>query len=288
MANNIALQTLMASTLDEALVADVKTRAMEANANSVKYNGGNKFQYAKISFGNVDKLDYDRSAGFESGDVTLNYETKEFKKDWGKVFTIDAMDVDETNFIETASLVLKEAERTVFAPAVDKFRFEEFVKLAKANTAKGAIVEAYTIAATGVLKQLRAAFSKAMTGTGLTESDLLCYVSRSFYNALVDDKDVQKVANVAGGQVNVNGQVKSVDGVAIEVVDDERIGKNVHYIVCAKTAPIAIIKHNVSKIIAPDANPLADGYRVAVRLYHTLEIKDNQYPSVVVGMTTTD
>ena len=63
-------------------------------------------------------------------------------------------------------------------------------------------------------------------------------------------------------------------------IDDAIIG--VAYIVCDKKAPIAIVKHEVQKIITPAENQTADAYRINVRVYHTLEIKDNEYPAVVV------
>ena len=280
MANNIALQTLLAEALDKKLVASAKTSAMEANAAGIKYNGGNKFQFAKITFGDVEDLDYDKNEGYSNGSVVLEYETKTFKKDWGKSFLIDAMDVDESNFIATATNVLGEFERTVLVPAVDKFRFAEIAALAEANTANGATVGTYTAAATGVLAGLRGSINTALTGTGLSESDLVAYVSRTFYNALTNDKDVQKVVNINGSAIDLNSNVKTVDGVELHVVDDAIIG--VAYIVCYKKAPIAIVKHEVQKIITPAENQTADAYRINVRVYHTLEIKDNEYPAVVV------
>lgn len=281
MANTIALQTLLAEALDKKLAATAKTSAMEANAAGIKYNGGNKFQFAKITFGDVDSLDYNRNTGYTNGSVTLEYETKTFKKDWGKSFLIDAMDVDETNFIATASNVLAEFERTVLVPSIDKFRFAEIATLAAANTGKGATVSEYTSATTGVLAGFRASVKAALTDTGLTESDLDAYVSRSFYTDLINDKDVQKVVNLNGSAISLNGNVKSVDGVAIYVVDDSVMG-NVAYMVLDRKAPIAIVKHQVSRIITPDVNQDADAYKINLRVYHTLEIKDNEYPAVVV------
>lgn len=281
MANTIALQTLLAEALDKKLAATAKTSAMEANAAGIKYNGGNKFQFAKITFGDVDSLDYNRNTGYTNGSVTLEYETKTFKKDWGKSFLIDAMDVDETNFIATASNVLAEFERTVLVPSIDKFRFAEIATLATANTGKGATVSEYTSATTGVLAGFRASVKAALTDTGLTESDLDAYVSRSFYTDLINDKDVQKVVNLNGSAISLNGNVKSVDGVAIYVVDDSVMG-NVAYMVLDRKAPIAIVKHQVSRIITPDVNQDADAYKINLRVYHTLEIKDNEYPAVVV------
>lgn len=280
MANTIETQKLMAEVLDKKLVAASKTASMEANATGLIYNGGSKFQLAKMSFGDNDVSDYDRSKGYADGSVTLEYELKEFKKDWGKRFSVDAMDVDESNYLATMQTIMAEYVRTIEVPAVDKFRFAEIAKLAAAGTAKGAHSETYTVAANGALAQLRKSFSEAMTGTGLENTDLTAYVSRTFYNALVGDKDVQKVINLTGTAITLNGNTKSVDGTELIVVDDDTLG--CLYIVTATKAPIAIAKHHVSKIFSPEQNQNADAYVGAERLYHTLEIADNMMPTVVV------
>jgi len=275
MANNIALQTLLAEELDKVLVGAIKSSGMEANAAGIKYNGGNKFQFAKMSFGDVSDLDYNRNTGFANGAVNVEYETKEFKKDWGKSFLIDAMDVDETNFIATATNALGEFERTVLAPAVDKFRFEEIVTLADANN-KISYVAGYT--------GLRNAIKLALTDTGLSESDLVAYMTRSAYEDLVTDNKFTKFIKVDGGTGVINANVTSVDGVEIIVVDDSRL-TTAKFIVCDRKAPIAIVKHQISRIFTPEENQSADAYKINVRIYHTLEIKDNELPAVVVATT---
>lgn len=280
MANSIETQKLMAEVLDKKLTAASKTASMEANATGLIYNGGSKFQLAKMSFGDNDVSDYDRSKGYADGSVTLEYELKEFKKDWGKRFSVDAMDVDESNYLATMQTIMAEYVRTIEVPAVDKFRFAEIAKLADAGKAKGAHSETYTVAASGALAQLRKSLSEAMTGTGLTNADLVAYVSRTYYNALIGDKDVQKVVNLTGSAIALNGNTKTIDETPVVVVDDDIIG--CLYIVCATKAPIAIAKHHVSKIFSPEQNQNADAYVGAERLYHTLEIADNMLPTVVV------
>lgn len=284
MANNIALQTLLAEELDKKLVASAKTSAFEKNAVGIKYNGGNKFQFAKIDMDDIG--DYNRSTGFTEGAVTLTYETKEFKWDWGKSFLIDAMDVDESNFIATATNVLGEFERTKLVPKIDKTRFAEIATLAEANTANGATVGTYTSATTGILAGLRNSIKTVLTDTGLTESDIDAYVSRSFYTDLTNDKDVQKIVNISGSAVSLNSNVKSVDGVNLYVVDDSVMG-DVAYMVFDRKAPIAIVKHQITNIFTPEQNQTADAYRINLRVYHTLEIKDNEYPAIVVVKNAT-
>lgn len=283
MANTIEYQATMATALDKVLAAKSKTAKMENNATGVIYKGGNEFKMGKISFGTNEVSDYDRAKGYPAESVNLALETFKFKKDLGKKFTIDSMDVDESNYLMTMTTVMSEYVRTVEVPAIDKFRFSEIVKLAKQEDKGvkfGAHVESYKVAANGALSQLRKSMSEVMTGTGLENEDLDIYMSRTYYNALIGDKDVQKVVNIAGSPLNLNSTTKSVDGTSVTVVDDDIIG--CLYIVISTKAPIAIVKHRVSNVFTPEQNPDADAYVGNERCYHTLEIADNQFKGVAV------
>lgn len=283
MANTVEYESTMAKALDKVLAAKSKTTKMEANEADYIYTGGNTFKMAKISFGTNEVSDYNRETGYPKESVNLALETFHFKKDLGKKFTIDAMDVDETNYQLTMTTVMSEYVRTVEVPAIDKFRFSEIVKLAKQSDKGvkfGAHVETYKVAANGALAQLRKSMSEVMTGTGLENEDLDIYMSRTYYNALVGDKDVQKVVNITGSSIALNGTTKAVDNTPITVVDDDIIG--CLYIVISTKAPIAIVKHRISNIFTPAQNPDADAYMGNERCYHTLEIADNKFKSIAV------
>lgn len=272
MPNSIAYQKLLAESLDEVLIADLKSKAMEANANQVKYTGGNKFQFGKIDFGSMAApSNYSRANGFTSSAVNLTYEEKQFKWDQGDSFSIDAMDVDESNFLASAVNVLSAYEKTIVAPDVDKKRFAEIATLAVAN--KIAYDSSHPLAT------LRTLIKNATDETGLDNSELVCYISADAYNDLKGDSSVQKVINISGSPINLNGNVQTVDDVEIVKVPTSRMGL-VDIIVMHREAPIAIVKHQVSKIITPEDNQTADAWKINVRLYHTLEIKDREIPAV--------
>jgi hypothetical protein len=63
---------------------------------------------------------------------------------------------------------------------------------------------------------------------------------------------------------------------------------SMNWIICPISGPIAIVKHAMPKIIAPENNPDADGYLYGYRVYHTLEIADNKIPLFRVSYTPID
>ena len=274
MPNTIAYQTLLAEALDKVLTPQLKTGDMEANASGIKYNGGNKFKFAKIDMDDIG--DYNRNTGFTQGAVTLEYEEKEFKYDWGKSFLIDAMDVDETNFITTATNVLGEFERTKVVPKIDKTRMAE---LATYVPAGNKVSTAPTAA--NIYSQILTGISAITGETGLTEQDLEVYINHTSYDLLSKSTEIQKVLNIGGSPNSINTKVNDINGAVIKEMPDsymktkDATPKDIRFIVAYKKAPIAIVKHDKVRIFDPDTNQNADAWKIDVRVYHTLEVKDN-------------
>lgn len=58
------------------------------------------------------------------GSATLEYETKKMTQYRGRKFQLDSMDVDETNFVTTASSVMGEFQRTKVIPEIDVWLYD--------------------------------------------------------------------------------------------------------------------------------------------------------------------
>lgn len=110
MANTLEYSKIFQPVLDKQVVQESTTGWMEANAGQVKYNGGDE---VKIPSMIMDGLgDYNRQTGYVDGDVTLTWDTHKLTQDRGRRFHLDAMEVDETNFVATAGSVMGEFQRT--------------------------------------------------------------------------------------------------------------------------------------------------------------------------------
>ena len=132
MANSFDYASIFQQALDEEMVAELTTRAMEAPAGAVQYNGGNEIKVLKMALTGLG--DYSRSTGFPtSGAVTTNWETHTFDKDRGQSFTVDAMDNDES-FVDVAGQVMGEFQRTKVAPEVDAYRYSKIWSIALTNS----------------------------------------------------------------------------------------------------------------------------------------------------------
>ena len=128
MANVLEYAKIFQTTLDKQAVQESTTGWMEANAGQVKYNGGNEVKIPSITMDGL--ADYDRTTGFVDGAVTLTYQTHTLTQDRGRSFSLDAMDIDETNFVATAGNVMGEFQRVEVVPEIDAYRYSKLATLA--------------------------------------------------------------------------------------------------------------------------------------------------------------
>ena len=101
--NTLAYATQLQKALDTSATLGLTSGWMDANAGQVEYNGGNKVRMPEISTTGL--KDYDRDNGYPEGSVTLAFKEYEMTMDRCTSFQLDAMDVNETNFIANATSV---------------------------------------------------------------------------------------------------------------------------------------------------------------------------------------
>lgn len=62
------------------------------------------------------------------------------------------------------------------------------------------------------------------------------------------------------------------------------VAKNINWIICAQSAPIAISKTDNMRIFDPSTNQTADAWKLDYRKYHDIWIMDNKYSSIIVNI----
>ena len=298
MANNFAYAQLFQRNLDQLAIQEAVTGWMEANAGQVIYNGGNTVKVPKMSLSGMG--DYSRANGYERGSVGLSYETFTFSQDRGNDILIDSQDVDETNFVASASTVLGEYQRTEVIPEIDAYRLSKAAALAMAagtNVAYG-----YTPDATTILAALKTAISNTKQA-GFRNVPLICHITTEALTA-VELAAAGKLGAETFSQGGIDTRVPSLDGVRFIETDSERMvsaietkslangggwakaagALNVNFIVFPQTAPIAISKQNVIDIYDPRQTQGADAWLIEYRRYHDLWVMDNKLPGIAVNI----
>lgn len=291
---------LFQQQLDKQVEALATSGWMEANAGQVKYNGGRE---VKIPIMHMDALgDYDRTDGFPDGSVHLEYQTKIMTQDRGRTFSLDSMDVDETNFVATAANVMGEFQRLHVIPEIDAYRYSS---IASQAIAMGAARSGYTPDPADVLSEIKNDIYAIYDVAG--EVPLVITVSMPVWAVISNSAELMKVLNtVEFTKGDVKTKVRAIDENPIIPVPSARMkteyqffdgktsgqeqggfqatedAKDINWIICPRTTPIAVSKTDKIRIFTPDQNQQADAWKIDYRKYHDLWIKDNQFAAIKV------
>ena len=302
--NTLATATIFQNTLDQVAVQDATTGWMDANAGQVIYNGGSEVKIPKM---NVQGLaDYDRDAGYVQGGVTLTYQTKQMTQDRGRKFQLDAMDINENNFVTTAAKVMGEFQRERVVPEIDAYRISGLVTAAIGAKKAGMVEYGYVPGAanTSALRKLKTGIS-ALRDMGYN-GPLVVQATSAFILEL-ELELAGKITNATFSKGGIETQVPSVDGVPIISTPSNRMysaitlynGKSdqaaggytkgakaldVNFFVCPRTTPVAVTKQDKMKIFTPDQNQDADAWKMNYRRYHDMWILDNKLDSLYVSI----
>lgn len=299
--NTLATAVLFQQQLDKQMIEGATSGWMEQNAGQAKYSGGNEVKIPKI---NMDGLgNYDRDNGYVQGSVTLAYGTYTMTQDRGRKFQLDAMDVDETNFIASAANVTSEFQRTKVIPEVDAYRYSKLAVLAAGKSHK----TEYTAAASDVFAKLLADIAAVQDVIGENEP---LVITMSIPAAVVLDQadKIEKHLDVMQfTQGGIQTKVKSIDNTPILRVPSARMktayvfndgtttgqtaggfvaasgAVDVNWIISARRAPIAVSKTDTMKIFDPTTNQSAQAWLIEYRKFHELWVPDNSLDGVWVN-----
>lgn len=302
--NTLAVATLMQTELDKVAVQESVTGWMDANAGKVIYNGGNEIKIPKMTLDGLG--DYDRDAGYAQGGVTLSYETKQMTQDRGRKFQLDAMDVNETNFVATAAAVMAEFQREKVIPEVDAYRLSKIATAAITAKKAGMVSYGYVPGATGTsaLRKVKEAIT-AVRSNGYT-GPLVIHATPAFCMEL-DLELAGRLSAITFSKGGVETKVPAIDNIPIIETDPTRMvtaitllsGKDtqkaggftkgstaldINFIVVPRIAPIAVNKQDKMKIFTPEQNQDADAWKMHYRRYHDLWIPDNKLDSIAMSI----
>lgn len=298
--NTLQYAALFQDSLDKLEVQETKTGWMEANAGQVKYNGGREIKIPKIALDGL--ADYDKDNGYTQGAVTLEYETRKMAQDRGRKFRLDAADVDETNFVASASTVTGEFQRTKVVPEIDAYRLSN---LATVAIEKGNAEYGYTPAAATMLAKVKKAVSK-IRDTGYV-GPIMVHITSDALSELELGVAAANLREGSFSQGGINTKVPIIDTnvflietasvnmhTAITIYDGKTSGQtaggyvpaglNMNFIAMAKTAPIAVSKLDKMKIFDPATNQFADAWDIDYRRYHDIWVPDNKKELIQVNI----
>lgn len=293
--NTLMYGTQLQKALDASVTAGLTSGWMDANAGQVVYNGGNKVRMPQMETTGL--KDYDRDNGYPEGSVTLIFKDYDMTMDRGTSFLLDAMDVNETNFIANATSVTGHFQKESVIPEIDSYRYSKLYALLKAAER----ATEYTAAEATVMDALLSDIAKIRDEVG-EDVPLVISIAQPVKTKLeLNDKFAKRlnVADFKSGAINT--QLKQIDNCFLKPVPSARMktayvfkngtsegekdggfapsasAKQINWIITVQKAPIAVTKQDKMKVIDPDTYQKADAWFIGYRRYHELWLPENRY-----------
>ena len=270
MPNTITLFQKYIDKLDEVYKRAALSGVLDGDNNLVKMGANaHEMLIPKMSMSGL--YDYSRENGYTQGSVSLEMETKAFNYDRGTKFTVDAMDDEETAGIAFGQLAA-EFVRTQVVPELDAFRFAKYAESA-GNTDTGSFTSGTEITAA-----LRTATS-AMDEAEVPSENRILFITPTL-KGMIDDLDTTKSKAVLEkfSQIIEVPQTRFYTGIVLgEGSYSKALGaSDINFLIVHKSAALQYTKHNVNKVISPEANQTSDGYLFFFRSYGITEAYDNK------------
>jgi len=276
--------------LDEIYKRGALTAILDTPSDLVDWIGAKTVNL--FTFSTTGMANYDRNAGYVTGNVNAGWEPFTIQIDRGRSFQIDSMSNDETLGMELSSL-LSETERTEVIPEVDAYVFSKLAGTSGISSATGAVT-----ASTDVVALIDTAEAQ-MDNDEVPYEGRILYVSPTAYMALKGGIE----RRIVNSENNVNTNVEFYDDMQIIRVPAARFntaitlnapttaagvggytatGSAINFMIVHPSAVMKVMKHRISNVFTPAQNIEADAYRVNFRFYHDVFVKPQKVKGIYV------
>lgn len=306
MANSINYAAVFNRIIDEKFYILPRTMWMENTNPGLVWEGGKEIKVPKLA---MDGLGTMNGYKAPSGDLTLDWETKQLQYYRGRNFAIGRYDVDETNFALTVGNTLKVFLNSQVIPEVDCLRI---AAAAQGAVAHGQVVAqaASGITTANIFDLIKADIAKVQDKIGETEQ-LYIQISTSLKSLLERSTQVQRFLNTKDFTVrSITTQIEALDdqyligtpsgymhsvfglndgstsGQTVGGVTFTNLGANINWIIAARPAVDAIARPQISKVIDPDVNQEGEFWKIMFSIYHGCWTYDNKGDGLLVNLDT--
>ncbi len=225
--------------------------------------------------------DHTRSAGFNAGTLSNDWEAKKLEHDRDIELFIDPMDIDETNLTLSVANIQNTFETEQAIPEKDCYRFS---KLNAELAAYNGRVDTTLITAANFLDAFDTEMAY-MDEAGVPEEGRILYVTPTMNKIVKEAEGLQRMMTVNTAST-VNRKVHSLDDVTIKMVPAARMktkydftegfvaaddAKQINWILIHPSCVVCRDKYGYIKLFTPGTDSrTADGYLYQNRNYGDL------------------
>lgn len=216
--------------------------------------------------------DHTRGGSFNSGTYSNGYETKTLDHDRDIEFTVDPLDVDETNLVVTVSNIQNRFEKTQAIPELDSYTYSKIYTEAKRVNAN---IKTTALTSANVLSDFDDNL-EAFAEAGVPLDRVILYATPSYKKLLKNAEGIQRTLEVSSSS-GIDRRVRSIDDInKIVEVPSARMkslfdftdgckvdstAKQIDYILIDPEAQVSRVKYAYIKMFTPGTDSrTADNY----------------------------
>lgn len=264
--------------------------------------------------------------GYQASNVGLTWEEFTIKMDRAAAYPIEYFDNEETDGLVIGAAV-SEISRTVIIPEVDAYCFSTLASYCSKTTdtitlndgtttsGLGNLIELNNVDKTNALSVINDAFLY-FDEHEVPAEDQILFVSSKYFNYLRNDStELARYLMQSDYNKDVKFTLTEYEGRKIVVVPPQRFrtgfttvtdsgagygfsfhngtavvpSKEIHFILCAKSAVMHVVKYNKVKVMSGDVALAAsgqDGYVIYARIYHDVFVMDNKRYAIYTCVNT--
>ena len=216
--------------------------------------------------------DHTRGGSFNSGTYSNGCETKTLDHDRDIEFTVDPLDVDETNLVVTVSNIQNRFEKTQAIPELDSYTYSKIYTEAKRVNAN---IKTTALTSANVLSDFDDNL-EAFAEAGVPLDRVILYATPSYKKLLKNAEGIQRTLEVSSSS-GIDRRVRSLDDInKIVEVPSARMkslfdftdgckadstAKQIDYILIDPEAQVSRVKYAYIKMFTPGTDSrTADNY----------------------------
>lgn len=240
--------------------------------------------------------DHTRTAGFNAGTASNDWEPKKLAHDRDIEFWFDPMDIDETNLALEAANITNTFEEEEAIPEKDSYRFS---KLYAELTSYSGVIDSTVIDAAVFLNEFDEFMAK-MDEAGVPDEGRILYVTPSMNKIVKEAEGIQRTLTITTPST-INRKVHSLDDVTIKMVPASRMktlynftdgcvadptAKQINFILVHPSCVVCRDKYAYIKWFTPGTDSrTGDGYLYQNRAYGDLFLLERKVPGCAINIT---
>lgn len=241
--------------------------------------------------------DHTRSAGFNSGTLSNDWEPKKLEHDRDIEFFVDPMDIDETNLTLSVANIQNTFETEQAIPEKDSYRYS---KLHAELTSLSGRIDTTLITTANFLEAFDTEMA-IMDEAGVPEEGRILYVTPSMRKIVKEAEGIQRMMTITTPST-INRKVHSLDDVTIKMVPAARMktkydftdgcvaasdAKQINWILIHTSCVVARDKYSYIKLFTPGTDSrTADGYLYQNRNYGDLFLLEKKVEGCSMNIAT--